>query len=101
VQQGNIIFSHENDSLFILLTIVLKTADQCAHSKKVSIFCEDLCFFCGRCVKSMHTDPSYQWIFCLPVPPKSPSWFGIILDKRVEGHCQDDFCWQAVGTGGR
>jgi hypothetical protein len=49
-KHGNVLFIDCTNSSIILLTILLITSDQHAWGHKVSFGCDDLCFFCGRCI---------------------------------------------------
>jgi hypothetical protein len=70
-KHGNVLFIDCTNSSVILLTILLITSDQRTWGHKVSFGCDDLCFFCGRCIETTRTDPCYLVIFfcrCHPSP---------------------------------
>ncbi len=85
-KHGNVLFIDCTNSSVIVLTILLITLDQCAWGHKMSFGCDDSCFFRGRCIKMMRTDPCYSVIFFLPMSPESSSCFGMILDEGGGHH---------------
>ncbi len=58
LQHGDAIFVDYTNRSAILLTILPMTPDQRAWRQQVSLWCDYLCFFLSRCIKTMCTDPS-------------------------------------------
>ncbi len=84
-KHSDVLFIDCTNSSVILLTILLITLDQRAWGHKVSCGCDDLCFFCARCIEMTRTGPCYLVIFFLSMSPKSSSCFGIISDEGGGG----------------
>ncbi len=97
LKHGNVLFIDCTNSSVILLTIPLNTLDQCTRGHKVSFGCDDSCFFCGSCIKTMRTDPCYLVIFFLPMSPKSLSCFGMISDEG--GGAPSSPCYRTIEVG--
>ncbi len=96
-KHGDVLFIDCTNSSVILLTILLITLDQCAWGHKVKFGCDDLCFFCGRCMETTRTDPCYLVIFFLPMSPESSSCFGMISDEG--GGAPSSPCYRMIEVG--
>ncbi len=96
-KHGDVLFIDCTNSSVILLNILLITSDQRAWGHKVSFGCDDLCFFCGCCIKTMRTDPCYLVIFFLLMSPKSSSCISMISDEG--GGAPSSPCYRTIEVG--
>ncbi len=80
-QHGNVLlFDSTNIFLHLFYYYSMCSGSACLLTK--GEFLEWLIvLYHGRCIKTMHTDPSYSSIFFLSMSLESLSCFGMILDK--------------------
>ncbi len=81
-QHGDATLIDYTNCYVIVVTILLIASAQRARRQSVSFWSESAFFFCGRCIKTMRTEPSYSPISFLPWPPKSSLCFGMISDEE-------------------
>ncbi len=84
------------NSLFYLLLLWQPLTGALADKRYV--FYWIFVLFSGRCIESMRTGPNYPSMFFSPMPPKSSSHFGMILDEGGGAPWSQCCCWQRGGT---